>query len=80
MKVKDLIKHLSKANPDATVILSHDSEGNSFSPLLIVSKDNNRYSDGEMGLDHLTKDLKEQGFTEEDLLEGEEAVVLWPKT
>jgi hypothetical protein len=32
MKVRELIKALSKCSPDAEVILSKDSEGNGFSP------------------------------------------------
>ena len=33
LTVKQLIEKLKKENPDALVVVSHDSEGNSFSPL-----------------------------------------------
>lgn len=33
MKVKELIDFLKKQNQDATVLLSSDEEGNSYSPL-----------------------------------------------
>ena len=33
MKVKELIKELSKINPELEVVMSSDGEGNSFSPL-----------------------------------------------
>lgn len=33
MKVKELIDFLKKQNPEATVLLSSDEEGNSYSPI-----------------------------------------------
>lgn len=33
MKVKELIDFLKKQNPDATILLSSDEEGNSYSPV-----------------------------------------------
>ena len=33
MKVKELIEHLEKCDPEAMVVMSKDSEGNGFSPL-----------------------------------------------
>lgn len=33
MKVKDLIKKLQKLDPNSSVVMSRDSEGNGFSPL-----------------------------------------------
>jgi len=77
MKVKDLIAQLQEANPEAIVIVSRDAEGNDFSPLAEVCYGNDNYDDGDVGLDHLTPELEKQGCTEDDLIEGEEAVVLW---
>jgi hypothetical protein len=36
MKVKQLIKELSKLDPDSEVIMQKDSEGNYYSPLYCV--------------------------------------------
>jgi hypothetical protein len=39
MKVKELIKALKSANPEAEVILQKDAEGNGYSPLSCVDFD-----------------------------------------
>ena len=77
MTVKQLIELLQKENPDRVVILSKDSEGNGFSELENVNSNYN-YNDGEIGLGTLTPELEKQGYTEEDILDGQPAVVLWP--
>lgn len=77
MKVKDLINLLRSADPDKIVVLSRDAEGNGYSPLAQCDPDAN-YKDWEVGLAHLTEEDKKAGYTEEDLLNGEPAVVLYP--
>lgn len=77
MKVKELKEILSKIDDETIVVISSDSEGNSYSPLSSYSPDYN-YSDGEIGLKKLTDDDKSKGYTEEDLKEGQSAFVLWP--
>lgn len=77
MTVKQLINDLSKCDPNSIVILSQDEEGNGFSPLADVDNLKN-YCEGEIGLRELTPKLKNMGYTKEDLLKGEKAVVLWP--
>lgn len=76
MNVKQLIKRLEKFDPDMLVVMSTDSEGNGFDTL--TSIETHSYKDGEIGLLELTPELKERGYTNEDVLIGKPAVVLWP--
>lgn len=82
MKVKELIEKLQKCDPESLVVMSEDGEGNGFSPLSDVDDSHNYAADstwsGEIGLRELTPRLEDSGFTEEDLLDGEKCVVLWP--
>lgn len=83
MKVKELIKLLQKANPEAIVIIVKDGDGNSFSPLHDVDIKNKTYEadstwSGEVCFKTLTDDLKKHGYTEEDVGDGEDCVVLNP--
>jgi hypothetical protein len=80
MKVKDLIKELSKLDPEWVVVLSSDEEGNSFSELSDLET-NAVFADREIHLRELTKDLEKQGFSDEDVYDGnngKNAVVLYP--
>lgn len=81
MKVKELIARLNELDPEDIVVMSKDSEGNSYSPLADI--DSCVYAaettwNGEIGLRELTDTHREQGYTEDDLVEGENAVCLWP--
>ena len=66
------------------VVLSKDSEGNSYSPLanvgeMIYVPETMWY--GEVYPSKLTQELKNSGCTEEDLYHGDngkKAIVLWP--
>jgi len=81
MTVKELIEQLSEMDPDRIVIVSKDSEGNGYSPLCDVATAvyiaETTWS-GEIGLEELTEEDIQQGYDEEDVKEGEPAVVLWP--
>lgn len=78
MKVKDLIKKLQKIDPDKIVVLSSDSEGNSFSTVGFIDA-NLRYKDGEVGVEKLTAGLRDSGYSDEDvMIGGKSAVVLYP--
>ena len=75
MKVKELIEVLSGLNPEHEVILSRDSEGNSFSPA--SSYDLGRYTpestwSGEWKSS--AQSVKEGGCAKK----GINAVLLWP--
>ncbi len=77
MTVKQLIARLKKESPNSVVVISSDSEGNSYSVVNSVNG-NNRYKDGEIGLAKLTKKLKEEGYSEEDVMsDGKKCVVIW---
>ena len=80
MKVRDLIGRLTLMDGNLLVVMASDSEGNSFGPMSENDFQQNwRYKDHEVGLDHLTDSLKDDGFKEEDLMEGGiPCVVLWP--
>ena len=78
MKVRQLIAKLTELPGDTLVVMAMDQEGNAMNVLEDVA-DNNRYDDGETGLDRLTPELVEEGYEEGDLMEGGvPCVVLWP--
>lgn len=84
MLVSELKKLLEQCSDDDIVVLSRDSEGNSFSPLAGCSQEvyvpeSSWY--GEIYIRELTPELKQRGFCEDDLYTGENgrnALVLWP--
>lgn len=80
MTVKELIELLGKANQDAVVIMSKDSEGNEFSELYEPDVDNIVWNedDEEIGIAKLTAKYRKQGYGKEDVIKGVTAIVLWP--
>ena len=79
MKVKELRRLLKNVDGDLLIVVSRDSEGNSYSPLSSVD-DNCTYLDGDLGVRELTSGLRRNGFSEEDML-GDDAtpcLCLWP--
>lgn len=82
MTVKQLIKLLQAEDPNRIVIMSSDSEGNSYSPLSSVATAAYRADttwSGEIGLEKLTAADKKAGYTDEDVLEGgKSALILKP--
>ena len=84
MTVRELIAALQACDPDYLVVMSRDSEGNGFSPVAETAGENNSYIpdtewSGEIRIHHLTDELREHGYTDEDVdAEGQRAVVLWP--
>ena len=84
MKVKDLKKLLQNYNDEDEVVLAEDNEGNYFSPLSDIEEatyvPTTQYF-GTIYLRELNSELEEQGYTEEDVYDGEEgihAIVLYP--
>jgi len=80
MKVRDLISMLASADLDREVILSTDSEGNSYKPL--DGGYNGAYDPfkREVGLDELSSQDIEDGYSNEDvLINGVPALILYPK-
>ena len=81
MKVKDLVAKLLKEDQEAILIVQKDSEGNGYSPLAGIDTGMYQQEDtwyGEFGYGALTDELIAQGYTEEDIIDGEAAVVLYP--
>jgi hypothetical protein len=81
MTVGELIEILKEEDQDSVVIIQSDAEGNSFSPLY------NGYSasykpettwSGTVGLEMLTQKDINEGYTEEDVVRGKQAIVLVP--
>lgn len=81
MTVKELIELLQQEDPDRLVILSEDPEGNSFSPLDDVVTGayvEDTWGNGEFGLEKLTKQDRDAGYGESDIVDGARALCLWP--
>jgi hypothetical protein len=84
MTTTELIKELQEADPagDREVVLQIDPEGNGYH--LVRGADGNaafRSNDGynvEVGRQEITDELKDLGFTEEDLGNGLPCVVIFP--
>ena len=83
MKVKELIKILKEVDPDRLVIMSRDSEGNNHSSLynywLGAYEDESPWG-GNVGLEYLTEEDKDLGYTEDDVLvNGRPAIIFVPR-
>ena len=82
MTVKQLKELLANADDDRIVILQKDSEGNGYSPCAGIDSEMNYTADstwsGEVGYAKLTPELVSKGYGEEDITEGEPALILYP--
>jgi len=81
MTVANLIASLQNYNPSAIVIMAKDAEGNAHSPLSGCWEGSYRAETtwyGEVGLKTLTDSDVADGYSEEDVVDGEDAVVLCP--
>ena len=82
MTVRELIDILQNEDPNRIVIMARDSEGNGYSPLrnfwIGAYQPDSTYS-GEVGMERLTKEDEDDGYTEEDVIEGgQPALILTP--
>jgi hypothetical protein len=84
MTVRELRVLLANANDDDLVVLSKDAEGNGYSPLRgtwdAIYVPDSTYS-GNVYMRELTTEDRVEGYTEEDLYEGDDgqpALVLTP--
>lgn len=79
MNVGELIELLQTFDPERVVIMQRDSEGNGYAPLL-GADDNSRWNSArrELGLERIGELDRKQGYTEEDIVDGDPAVVVWP--
>lgn len=78
MIVKELIEALQKLDPDLTVVMSRDPEGNSYSELDGAYAATWDPAQQEVGIAELTEELVAQGYGAEDV-KLHPAVCLWPK-
>lgn len=77
MKVSELIELLKEVDPDREVVMNSDGEGNSKSPMYTLYEAAYRPDttwSGETGLEVLTEEDIENGYSEEDVLEGDGVV------
>jgi hypothetical protein len=79
--VEKLIKELQQMDPKRIVVMSKDSEGNSFSPMADLGEcsyaEETTWS-GSIGLEKLTEKDRKAGYSEGDVVKGKPAVCLWP--
>lgn len=86
MKLSELREQLDvlSANyptSDPIILVSRDEEGNGFRELQDFGEsscEDEGYGNYEIGLRELTPELIEQGYTDEDIKDGEDCIVLWP--
>lgn len=82
LTVAQLIKKLQEQDPNRTVIMARDAEGNDYSPLYTVYPAAYRpitTYNGYVGLEELTEEFEKHGWTEEDVVtDGEPALILVP--
>lgn len=81
MTIAELKNILDQYPDEMKIVLQKDSEGNSYSPLLGAwqggYKPYNNWS-GEAGLLELTDDDRKQGYTQEDIIDGDPTLFLYP--
>lgn len=79
--VGELIGKLLSFDPDDLVVLASDSEGNNFSPLYELTEDlyqeDSNWS-GNTCPREITDELRQGGWTEEDIMPGRPCITLWP--
>lgn len=73
MIVSELIEYLEKQDQDRVVILHSDDEGNDYREMNGFWL--GFYKDGEAGQNELTDEMIEEGYDEEDLIDGEKAII-----
>ena len=83
MKVRELVELLQgEPNQDREVVMAKDGEGNSYSPLHGTWCGKYRAEStwsGEVGLEGLDDELREQGHGDEDVMtDGVPALILTP--
>jgi hypothetical protein len=80
MTVRELIEQLKDVAPDHLVVLSRDEEGNGYGELDDVET-GMRFDPewGQTGYEELTDELRENGYSEDDVMKGGlPCVVLFP--
>lgn len=83
MKISELKQIINGLDDDLDVIISRDEEGNGFSHLDDYTLDMGYYEGGYRDLEichlELTPELKDAGYTEEDIrTDANPCIILWP--
>ena len=81
MKIKQLKGILNKYDDNLEVVISSDGEGNSYDILRSIEKGTFEKEDYDIriGLEKLTPELAEQGYSEDDVLtNGSPCLILYP--
>lgn len=81
MKNRDLKAILNQHDDELDIIISSDSEGNSYDTLQTVELGRFKKEDYSVriGLEKLTPELAEQGYSEDDVLtNGSPCLILYP--
>lgn len=79
MIVSDLIELLQNCDPNAVVILSSDSEGNSYSPLVDCAAGFYNEKNQEFNSEEDVYEIELDDGETDVISRGIEAVVLWPE-
>lgn len=81
MKVHMLIEMLKEIDPEREIVMAKDAEGNSYSPLSAMWEGAYRAETtwyGSVGFSELTTELEEEGYGEDDIIDGVPALILCP--
>jgi hypothetical protein len=79
MKVHELICALQKLDPQRIVVMAKDPEGNGYSPLSDTWLGKYDAEERDVGMEELTVEDEEAGYSIEDVMVGgERAVILCP--
>ena len=81
MKVYELIEMLQEEDINREVVIAKDGEGNSYSPLYGMWRGAYQAGStwaGEAGLERLTAEDIEHGYSEDDVVDGVPALILYP--
>ena len=78
MIVSELMDILENCNPEAEVYMAGDDEGNYYNSVSGIDEELYINENGDIGFNCLTQELREEGYTDEDLVIGKECVVLLP--
>lgn len=81
MTVKELIEALQSEDPNALVVMQKDPEGNGHSPMAgywVGAYTKESTWNGNCGLLELTDEDRKAGYGEDDVIDGEKSVILYP--
>lgn len=76
MNVRELIEELKKIDGDRIVVMAIDAEGNGHG--LLSSFWECSWNGEEVGLEKLIEEDVKQGYSDDDVLDGEPALCLYP--